>query len=123
MQKYTTAKTKTIITKVLKDHKAIDVVSLNIKPLTDIADYMIIATANSTTHAKTLSEKICEKLLTVHRKPIGIEGADTREWMLVDFGDIIVNIMLAPIRKFYALEKLWEQDKPKKSKAGKTASA
>lgn len=107
----TPAQIKKLIVDTLKDHKAVDVLAINIKPLTDIADYMIIGTANSTVHAKTLSDKTREKLASIHIKPIGIEGADTREWMLVDCGHIIVHIMLGHVRKFYDLEKLWGGNK------------
>jgi len=112
-KKPSSAHIKNTIVKVLKDHKAINVLALNIKPLTDIATYMIIASANSTTHVKTLIEKSCEKLAAINLKPIGIEGANTREWMLVDFGDIILHVMLENIRNFYNLEKLWGINKIK----------
>lgn len=112
-EKITSAKIKKTIVDTLKDHKAIDILALNIKTITDIADYMIVCTANSTVHAKTLIEKTREKLAAVHIKPIGIEGEDVREWMLIDFGDVIVHVMLENIRKFYALEKLWDVTKAK----------
>jgi ribosome-associated protein len=115
-KKLTAAGLKTIITKTLKDHKAIDVLALNIKKLTDMADYMIICTANSTTHVKTLIEKIRAELALLHIKPIGIEGENTREWMLADFGHVIVHVMLKPIREFYSLEKLWGLKEVKKSR-------
>lgn len=115
-KKLTAAGLKTIITKTLKDNKAIDVLALNIKKLTDIADYMIICTANSTTHVKTLIEKIRAEVALSHIKPIGIEGENTREWMLADFGHIIVHVMLKPIREFYSLEELWGLDEIKKNR-------
>ena len=107
----TPAALKTTIVKVLKDNKAIDVTALNIKKLTDIADYMVICTANSTTHAKTLIEKGREKLAEINIRPLSIEGADTREWMIADFNDVVVHVMLEPVREFYALEKLWGLNK------------
>ena len=107
MKKLTPAGLKNLTTKTLKDNKAIDVSVLNIKKITDIADYMIICTANSTTHVKTLIEKIKEQAALQHIKPLGIEDENTREWMLIDFGSVIVHIMLKSIREYYALEKLW----------------
>lgn len=114
MKNHTVAEIKKIIIKVLKEHKAIDVVALDIKKLTNIADYMIICTANSTTHVKTLSEKIREELARINIKPIGVEGENTREWMLTDFGRIIVHVMLKAVRESYSLEKLWGTNKIKK---------
>jgi len=105
--KITSAGLKNIITKTLKNHKAINVLALNVKKLTDMTDYMVICTANSTTHVKTLIEKTRAQLALEHIKPIGIEGENTREWMLVDFGNVVVHVMLEPIREFYSLETLW----------------
>lgn len=114
MKKLTAAGLKNIIVKTLKEHKGIDILALNIKKITDIADYMIICTANSTTHAKALTEKLCEKTALENIKPIGIEGDNTREWMLLDYSYVIVHIMLDPIRKYYDLEKLWGLKKIKR---------
>jgi ribosome-associated protein len=83
---------------------------------------MVICTANSTTHVRTLAEKVRRQLLLSHIKHIGIEGNSDGEWMLVDFGDTIVHIMIESTRKFYNLEKLWGLDKIKES-AARTESA
>lgn len=107
MKKLTPAVLKNTAIKTLKNHKAIDILAINVKKLTDITDYMIICTASSTTHSKTLIEKVSQQLALLHIKPLGIEGENSREWMLADFGDIIIHIMLEPIREFYNLEKLW----------------
>jgi ribosome-associated protein len=102
------AKIKSMVVKALRDNKATDIVAMNIKELTDIADYMIIATANSTVHAKALANKIITTLGPFKIKAIGVEGADTKEWVLLDFGALIVHIMLDTSRKFYELERLWQ---------------
>jgi ribosome-associated protein len=123
MKKLTPAGLKNKAVKTLKDNKAIDVVALDIKKLTDIADYMIICTANSTTHVKTLIKKVREQLALSQIKPIGIEGENACEWMLADFGDVIVHVMLKPTREFYNLEKLWGLEKIKESAARKEQDA
>ena len=105
--------TKAIIFE-LDDTKAVDITELDIRPLTDIADTMLIATATSTRHAKALADKAIDKGKEIDMPPYSKDGYDSCEWILVDFGDLIVNIMLAETREFYALEKLWcnidEQD-------------
>lgn len=121
MQNLSPANIKKIIVETLEDNKATDVVALNIKHLTDIADYMIVCTGNSTTHVKALTDKIREKLLPSRIKPIGIEGSKSNEWMLVDFGNIIVHIMLKQEREFYNLEKLWGISKFSKKDADKSS--
>ena len=113
MKKPTTATIKKIIIETLDESKTLDIQALDITKLTDIADYMIIATANSTVHVKALVDKVSEKLKSSGIKPIGTEGENTKEWMLIDFGDVIVHIMIKNIREFYNLEKLWEFEKIK----------
>lgn len=107
MQRLTAAKIKNLIVSVLKEHQALDIEALNVKKLTTITDYMIIATATSAAHAKALANYNHQALAALKIKPLGTEEDQTREWILVDFGDVILHIMLEPMRKFYALEKLW----------------
>lgn len=105
--KLTPAALKNTIIKVLKDNKAIDVKALNLKKLTDMAEYMIVCTANSTTHTNSLIKKVRDELVPLNIRPIGVEGDDSREWMLIDFGSVIVHVMLQSIREYYQLEDLW----------------
>lgn len=102
-----TIKTKTLIIKILKSYKAIDIVSLNIKKITDIADYMIICTANSNRHIKALTDHLLLETKKAGIKRLGVESGNDSEWGLADFGDIIVHIMTEKTREMYALEKLW----------------
>ncbi|MCL5260130.1 MAG: ribosome silencing factor [Gammaproteobacteria bacterium] len=110
-----------LITDILDAHKAEDILVLDIKKQSDFADFMIIATATSTTQLKTLAHKIATTLAANKIKPIGIEGDKVSEWILVDFGHIIVHIMLPKARAFYALEKLWAK-KPKLTKKSRGKS-
>jgi len=100
-------KNKALVIKVLKDHKALNIVSLNIKKLTDIADYMIICTANSNRHIKALTDNLLLETKKAGIKKLGVESGSGSEWGLADFGDIIVHVMTEKTRQLYALEKLW----------------
>lgn len=91
----------------LNENKALQIIELNISPLTDIADYMIICTATSKRHAHALMDKLIATSKSMGISPLGVEGAETAEWILIDLGDAIVHIMLPEVRDFYALEKLW----------------
>lgn len=103
----TTLNTKKIIIDILNEHQAIDITAIDIKKHTDIADYMIICSGNASTHVKALADHVVMGLKAKKISIIGVEGKETREWILIDTGDIIVHIMLPTIREFYSLEKLW----------------
>jgi ribosome-associated protein len=107
-EKITAANLKNKIVKTLRDNKAADILAMNVKKFTDIADYIVICTANSTTHAKALTEHVRSQLILENISPISIEGENTREWMLVDYGNVITHIMLKSTREFYNLETLWQ---------------
>ena len=96
-----------LVTKTLEDNKAEEIVSLNVQELTNVTDWMVICNATSKRHAHALGEHVLSKTKEQGIKPLGVEGDDENEWVLVDLGDIVVHIMLFEIRKFYSLEKLW----------------
>ena len=103
-----TAKTlETLIIDTLHDIKAIDIVVIDVKQLTDIADHMIICTGNSARHAKSIANRLIEAAKKQQYRPLGIEGESDGEWILIDLCDIIIHIMQPRIREFYSLEKLW----------------
>ncbi len=80
---------------------------LNVQDISSFADEMIIATANSNRHAASVSEKLVSHLNTNNIKVIGVEGEVESGWILVDCGDIVINIMKKDQRDFYDLEGLW----------------
>lgn len=87
--------------------KAHDVTVLPIGDISTIADAMIVATGTSTRHVKALADEVIEQCKTAGYRPIGVEGIDVAEWVLVDLGDVIVHIMLPDTRTFYDIERLW----------------
>lgn len=97
-----------LIIKLLDEKKAENIVSLDISKLTDFADYMVICSGTSPRHVGSLAEYVAEEVKKKGRSALGIEGKGQGEWSLVDYGDIIVQVMLPKTREFYALEKLWE---------------
>lgn len=93
----------------LEDAKALDIVLLDVRKLTDIADYMIVASGTSTRHVAGVADKLVDHMRALGRKPIGMEGKEIGEWVLIDFGDVVAHIMRPQTRDFYNLEKLWAQ--------------
>lgn len=105
--KLSIAAIKKLIIATLTNNKAEDILTLDVRKLADFADFIIICTANSNTHAKALTDHIIKDLKLHELSPIGVEGNTSSEWMLIDFGIVVVHIMLEGSRKFYQLEKLW----------------
>jgi len=97
----------TIVNTALDDMKAVDIVELDIGDMSTIADIMIVASGNSQRHVKAIANSVLEKAKEAGQAPIGVEGTDISEWILIDLGDIIVHVMLPKTRSFYDLEKLW----------------
>lgn len=98
--------TETIVD-ALADLKANDVSVLEVGKLTTITDTMIIASGTSDRHVRSLADNVVEKCKAGGHRPLGVEGIDVGEWVLVDLGDVLVHIMVPRIRDFYNLEKLW----------------
>lgn len=98
---------KDLVIDALEDMKARDIVILDVKPLTSVADLMIVASGTSNRHIKSIADSVREKVKKSGLTPLGVEGEDAAEWVLVDLGDIIVHVMLPDTRRFYDLEKLW----------------
>ncbi len=104
---------KNIIIKTLDINKALDIVSIDLKDKSSMAEYMIIASGTSSRHIQSLSEQVLEKFKNHGMKNSKIEGKESTEWKLVDGIDLIVHIFHPEKRKFYELEKMWSEFIPK----------
>ena len=104
---------KSIILDTLDSNKALDIISIDLKNKSSIADYMIIASGTSSRHIQALSEQVLEKLKANGVKNSKIEGKESADWKLVDGIDLIVHIFNPEKRKFYELEKMWSELIPK----------
>ena len=101
------------IENILNDNKAMEIRSINLKDKTSIADFMIIASGNSSRHIQALSEILIDKLKENGINNCRLEGRDSNEWKLIDAADIIIHIFHPEKRKFYNLEKMWSELIPK----------
>ncbi len=101
-----------VVVEALEDKKAVDIDVLKVTTKTTLADMFVVATGTSSTHIKTLADVVEEKLKEVHGlHPSHVEGLDARNWVLLDYGDLVIHLMLEEDRLFYNLESLWRVDK------------
>jgi|OM-RGC.v1.027587227 ribosome-associated protein len=92
----------------LDDGKALDVRVMDVRELTSITDYMVVASGRSSRQVKALKDRVIEAAREKDIRPIGVEGDGVCEWVLIDFGDVIVHTMQQETRNFFQLEKLWD---------------
>ena len=93
----------------LEDLKGRDILALDVAKVTDITDYMVIASGTSNRHVKALVDQVVEDAKAAGTPPVGVEGRETHEWVLVDLGDVLVHVMQGQARSFYDLERLWSE--------------
>lgn len=107
----------------LDDQKAREIETLDLTDVAQFADAMIVASGTSTRHVAALARGLQEKIKAeLNINAIGVEGVEASDWILVDFGDVIVHIMLPASRSFYEIEKLWSV-RPEQSQAKLAASS
>jgi len=96
-----------LVVEALDDLKGQSIRCINVERLTSITDYMVIATGTSSTHLKALAESVNKSVKEAGEEVVGVEGKLASEWVLVDLGNVVVHLMLAPVRVLYNLEELW----------------
>ncbi|MDV3237554.1 MAG: ribosome silencing factor [Gammaproteobacteria bacterium] len=106
-EKLSTEQLKALVLAALDDLKAQDVQVIDVRDKASFTDLMIIASGTSDRHIKALADNVVEAAKKHGAQPLGVEGETSREWVLVDLGDIIVHVMHPQTRAFYNLEKLW----------------
>lgn len=101
------AELNSIVVSALEDLKAQDVSVLDVVSMSDVMDTLVIATGTSSRHVKSLAGNVVDELKKRDFRPIGVEGMEASDWVLVDYGSVVVHVMLPQARQFYDLEKLW----------------
>jgi ribosome-associated protein len=91
----------------LDDLKARDLSTLDVRDLTSVTDYLVIASGTSDRHVSSLADNVIRNAKDAGVRPIGVEGQDAGEWVLIDLQDVIVHVMQPRVREFYKLEDLW----------------
>jgi len=99
---------RNVVIGALADMKALEVKVLDVRGLTDIADFMVIASGTSDRHVRSVAQRVVEKTKEAGFRPHGVEGQQDGDWVLIDLNEMIVHVMLPRVREFYGLEKLWD---------------
>jgi ribosome-associated protein len=105
-----TEATKKFALMALDDLKAAQVELLDVRNVASFTDYMIFASGTSRRHVSAIAESVVEAAEAAGQPPVGVEGEDVGEWVLIDLGDVVVHVMLPDVRLYYELEKLWGEE-------------
>jgi ribosome-associated protein len=111
MKTPTTLAKKKLVIAALEDIKAHDIIAIDVRKVTPIFDWIVVASADSGRQTKSLSRHVRDKLKESGSAIIGTEGEESGEWVLVDAGDIVVHVMQPAVRQYYNLEELWGEGK------------
>jgi len=106
---------KTVVVDALADMKALEVKVLDVRGLTDIADWMVIASGTSDRHVRSVAQRVVDRTKEAGFRPHGVEGQQDSDWVLIDLNEMIVHVMLPRVREFYGLEKLWDMTATKRA--------
>ncbi len=107
-----TAKMQQLIYDALVDAKAQDIAVLDVQQISGFTDTLMVVSGTSTRHVQSVADRVVDKLRERGVRVLGVEGQQTGEWVLIDFGAVVVNVMRPQTRDFYNLEKLWSDGKP-----------
>ena len=111
MKKLTTLAKKKLVITALEDIKAHAIVAIDVRKLTSIFDWIVVASADSARQTKALSRHVRDTLKDNGATIVGTEGEESGDWILVDAGDIVTHVMQPAVREYYNLEELWSEGK------------
>ena len=99
---------KTLVIDALEEVKGRDITTLDVRGISGVTDYMVVCSGTSNRHVKSLADNVWVEAKKQGYTPLGLEGQQSSDWILVDFGDVVAHVMLPEARQFYDLERLWQ---------------
>ena len=111
MKKLTTLAAKKLVISALEDIKAHDIVAIDVRKLTSMFDWIVVASAESARQTRSLARHVRDRLREHGSAIVGVEGEETGDWVLVDAGDVVAHVMQPETRSYYNLEELWGEGK------------
>ena len=108
---------KLAVVDALEDIKAFDITVMDVRRMTAVTSYMVVASGNSTRQCKAIADNVREKLKEKGIEARGVEGEKEGEWVLVDLGDIVVHVMVPTTRAYYNIEQLWTESQTRRTAA------
>ena len=99
---------KELVIESLEELKGRDIAMLDVREMTGVTDFMVVCSGTSNRHVKSLANNVAMNAKEAGNPAMGVEGEQDGEWVLVDFGDVVVHVMLPDTRQFYDIERLWE---------------
>ncbi|RKZ35454.1 MAG: ribosome silencing factor [Gammaproteobacteria bacterium] len=96
-----------LVTEALEDLKGVNIEVMDVSEMTSVTDYMLVASGRSARQVKALADNVISQAKSHGQQPLGVEGEEFGEWILVDLGDVVVHVMQPEVRTFYQLERLW----------------
>lgn len=113
----TFAQLRELVITALEDFKAVDIQSIDVSRRNPLTELFVIASGSSSRHVKSMADNLIVKAKAAGCQPLGVEGQQNGEWVLVDLNDVIVHLMLPQTRAFYNLEKLWDASSDRRNSA------
>lgn len=108
---------KPLVLEALEELKARNITTLDVRDMTTVADTLVIASGTSSRHVKAIADNLVEKAKAEGHPPVGVEGQQASDWVLVDLGDVVVHVMSPAAREFYDLERLWSMPRPARDRS------
>ena len=106
-----------LVREAIEDLKAENIVELDVRDKTSVTDIIMVCSGTSSRHVKSIAQNVITECKQAGVQPLGVEGEEQAEWVLVDLGDVVVHVMQKQVRNFYDLESLWSMDLPRNEAA------